>query len=446
MRAPRKSKKAGVALTTTGPLNTDALTPDATDSSNEDLSPEESSSAVVPIDGADLLNRILAFYSRFAILPFEAAAHAVVAWVAHTHLMEAWDSTPRLAFLSPEPGSGKSRAMEIAALFSPRAIEAANATTAALIRAVSDPDGTPTFFIDEIDTIYGQNGKGDELLRGFINAGHRRGGGVLRCEASNDDWAPTLRSSYAAIAMAGIGNLPDTILTRSVIIRMRKRAPDENVEPYRHRDHAHIGHALRDELAQWAQQVAAKAGTLRPALPSAVVDRNADVWESLIVIGDLAGGAWPQRVRDVAVQFVVMAKKQTQPSLGVQLLADIRACFGNKDRLSSADLVTLLLQDPEANWGDLQGRKLDQLKLAKMLAQYDIKPDSIRTSGQSTPRGYRVEWFYDAWKRYLPVLISPATSATPATVNGDPQQPLDLDGEMLRQKVEDVRPSADPQC
>ena len=445
MSRPRKSKKAGVAPTTPGPLKTDAVTPEAPDSSNEDQSPEESSLAVVSIDGADLLDRILKFYLRFAILPFEAAAHAVVAWVAHSHLMEAWDSTPRLAFLSPEPGSGKSRAMEIAALFSPRAIEAANATTAALIRAIDDPAGTPTFFIDEIDTIYGQNGKGDELLRGFINAGHRRGGGVLRCEASNDDWAPTLRSSYAAIAMAGIGNLPDTILTRSVIIRMRKRAPDENVEPYRHRDHAHLGHALRDELAQWAQQVAAKAGTLRPALPPAIVDRNADVWEPLIVIGDLAGGAWAQRIRDAAVQFVVRAKKQTQPSLGVQLLADIRACFGNKDRLSSADLVALLLQDLEASWRDL---KLDQVKLAKMLAQYDIKPDSIRT-GQSTPRGYRVEWFHDAWKRYLPALIPPATSATsatPATVDDDPEEPLDADRVMLRQNVEDVGPSADTKC
>ena len=41
--------------------------------------------------------------------------------------------------------------------------------------------------------------------------------------------------AYCAVAMAGLGWLPDTILTRSVIVRMRRRAPGETVEPFRRR-------------------------------------------------------------------------------------------------------------------------------------------------------------------------------------------------------------------
>jgi len=57
----------------------------------------------VPCDGAELLRDVHAFLGRFVAYP---SAHAHVAhtlWIAHCHLMEAWDSTPRIAFLSPEP-------------------------------------------------------------------------------------------------------------------------------------------------------------------------------------------------------------------------------------------------------------------------------------------------------------------------------------------------------
>jgi len=374
------------------------------------------------IDGADLLDRVLLFIKRFVCLPSESSAISMVLWAAHTHLMDAWDTTPRMAFLSAEPGSGKSRAMEIAALLAPRALEAANATTASLVRAMGDPEGTPTFFIDEIDTKYGPKAKGDEELRGLINAGHRRGGSFLRCEKVNDDWIPSRAPAYAAIAMAGIGDLPDTILTRSVIVKMRKRGPDEKVEPYRQRDHKQLGHALRDELAAWADQVREKAAKCRPTLPNEIVDRNADVWEPLIVVAEMAGGSWPARAREAGLQLIAASKAGTQPSLGVQLLGDIRACFGDEDdRLPSKELLKRLLADDEAPWGDLSGRKLDERKLAGLLRPYGIKSTGIRMQDGTTPKGYRRESFCDAWRRYLPSSEKSATSATSASGTEKPQ-------------------------
>ena len=41
--------------------------------------------------------------------------------------------------------------------------------------------------------------------------------------------------AYCAVALAGLDDLPDTIMTRSVIVRMRRRAPGEQVEPWRRR-------------------------------------------------------------------------------------------------------------------------------------------------------------------------------------------------------------------
>jgi hypothetical protein len=64
-------------------------------------------------DGGFLLDQVHHYLGRFVAYPSPEAQVAHTLWVAHTHLMPAWVSTPRIAFLSPEPGSGKTRALEV---------------------------------------------------------------------------------------------------------------------------------------------------------------------------------------------------------------------------------------------------------------------------------------------------------------------------------------------
>ncbi len=95
------------------------------------------------IDGAALLDEVEAFHRRFNVFPTEHAYVAVALWDAHAHLMDALDGTARIAFLSPEPGSGKSRALEIIETLTPRAATTVNASANALFRLVSAEEGTP---------------------------------------------------------------------------------------------------------------------------------------------------------------------------------------------------------------------------------------------------------------------------------------------------------------
>ena len=416
------SEGAGKRSNASGPKDAKAVGPAPLHSEDKQLSPDGTSKLPSAPNGDDVLNRALAFLERFVSFPSEHAGYAVVLWAAHTHLMDAWDTTPRIAFLSAEPESGKTRAMEITSLLAPLALEAANATTPSLIRALDDPVGRPTFFIDEIDTKYGPKAKGDEELRGMINAGHRKGGSFLRCEKVDEDWVPVRKDCYAALAMAGIGDVPDTILSRSVVVRMRKRAPTEKVEPYRQRDHKNLGHALRDELATWADCVREAAAKCRPDLPIGIVDRKADVWEPLIVVADLAGGCWPARAREAALHHVAVSKAANPSSLGIRLLNDIQACFGQDQKLRTKDLLGRLLADPEAPWGDLGGKKLNDRKLAELLRPYGIGSEGLRLPDGSTPKGYKREAFHDSWQRYLAPPPPGATAATAATAAGSPQK------------------------
>jgi hypothetical protein len=124
---------------------------------------------------AQILDDIHDFLGRFVIYPSKEAHDAHVLWIAHTHIMEAWESTPRIAFLSPEPASGKSRALEVSDLLVPNAVEAINVSPAYLFRKVGGEDGPPTILFDEIDTVFGPKAKENEEIRALLNAGHRKG-------------------------------------------------------------------------------------------------------------------------------------------------------------------------------------------------------------------------------------------------------------------------------
>ena len=374
--------------------------------------------SAAPSDGSKLLDEVLTFLRRFVSYPSDHAAVAHALWIAHTHLMDSWESTPRLALLSPEAGSGKTRSLELTETLVPRPVEAVNVTPAYLFRKISVPDGLPTILHDEIDTIFGAKAKDHEEIRGVINAGHRRGASAGRCVVKGKLIETEELPAFCAVALAGLGNLPDTILSRSVIIPMRRRGPGEVVESYRRRLHAPEGHALRERLAAWAESIRETIDVF-PTMPEGIADRAADVWEALLSVADAAGDPWPDRARVAAVALVAAAKGG-QPSLGVRLLGDCRTIFGDTDQLSTVELLNGLTSLEEAPWSDLRGKPLDARRLANLLNPYEIKSKVIRL-GNTTPRGYTKSDFYDAWARYLPsqegagVGASPQDDATSAT-------------------------------
>ena len=69
--------------------------------------------------------------------------------------------------------------------------------------------------------------KDNEEIRGLLNAGHRRGAVAGRCVVKGKIVETEEIPAYCAVAVAGLGGLPDTILSRSIIIRMRRRSPNE---------------------------------------------------------------------------------------------------------------------------------------------------------------------------------------------------------------------------
>ena len=351
--------------------------------------------------GAAVLTDVERFLARFVAYPSDAALVAHVLWIVHTHLMDCWESTPRIAFLSPEPGSGKSRALEVTEPLVPRPVHAVNTTPAYLFRKVSDDAGPPTILYDEIDTVFGPKAKDNEDIRGMLNAGHRKGAMAGRCVMRGKVVETEELPAYCAVALAGLDDLPDTLMTRSVVVRMRRRAPGEQIEPWRLRVNSGDAEDLRSRIEDWAASIRADVDGAWPDMPVGVEDRNADVWEALLAVADAAGTRWSERARVSAVTLVTQSRGAV-PSMGVLLLRDLREVFGAQDRLSSETIINDLVLLPESPWGDLRGKDLDSRGLAQRLRKYDVAPKVIKAADGSTYRGYLASELHDAWARYLP--------------------------------------------
>jgi hypothetical protein len=360
----------------------------------------------------DVLSDVLAWLREYVAWPSSHAAVAVTLWAGHTHLVAEFESTPRLALLSPEKQCGKSRVLELLALLCHGAEGLSDASPAYLYRRIGD--GPVTILLDEADAIW-RRGKADEsaeALRSIVNAGHRKGAVVGRVEMTGTSARLVQFPVYAPAALAGIGTLPDTILDRAVVIHMRRRAPDETVRSYRQRSTGPEGNDLRADLAEWAKGVADAVGDPWPDMPDGVDDRPADVWEPLLMVADLAGGDWPRLARDACTAMVTGAADDTE-TVTVRLLADLRAAFGDLDTLPTKSILDKLHALDESPWGDWDGHPLRARDLAGLLRPYGVRSRQLHI-GDWGGKGYRRADLHDAWTRYLPCPVS-ETSETSET-------------------------------
>jgi hypothetical protein len=159
-----------------------------------------------PVDGAELLADIEQFAGRFLAFPTKHHLVVLCLWAAHTWAVSAFYVTPRLVLDSPEPGSGKTRVLEVLVLLCHDAKLTLSTTTAALYRRIkSSEDKPPTILQDECNTVFGRtNAPQAEDLRGLFNAGYKTGATVDRCEGHGRDMTVVDFPVFAPVALAGL--------------------------------------------------------------------------------------------------------------------------------------------------------------------------------------------------------------------------------------------------
>ncbi|MCX2716022.1 DUF3631 domain-containing protein [Mycolicibacterium sp. J2] len=341
-----------------------------------------------PIDGAALLDEIDDFLSQYVIYPSKEMRNAHTLWIAHTHLMDLWDSTPRIYFKSPEPSSGKTRALEVSEHLVLRGFIALNMSAAALIRKLGDkPENRPTLLVDEVDTIFGPKAGEHEDIRGVINAGHRRSGTSSRCVVQGNNIEVVDFPAYGAVGLAGLDDLPDTIMSRAVVVSMKRRAPGEKVKPWRIREDEPKAKALSAKLQRWALQVkqelwdGSQYAMVWPDMPDGVADRTADCWEALLAVASFAAGHWPLTCENAALAALAELRDMGEAtSNGVLLLGDLYRIYqsrngkalmedNGKPALKTDQILKFLSNMDESPWKSYRrdGSPLNSRDLSQLL-------------------------------------------------------------------------------
>jgi len=347
-----------------------------------------------PVEGDKLLQELEKVFDQFLKLP-AGAAEAMALWVVHTYALEAANISPILCLTSPEKRCGKTSALDLLHNLVSKPLSAANVTPAALFRSVEKFG--PTLLIDEADTFLSRN----EELRGILNSGHRRTTATI-VRTVGDDYEPRIFSTWGAKAIALIGDLPATLEDRSIVIRMRRKAPSEQVARLRLDQ---IGEELRPTRERIVRWVSDYLDPLKDGEPEDLVglnDRAMDNWRPLLAIAGICGGHWTERAGRAA-QILSGESKEADGSARIQLLEDLQSLFQEKKAtgLASSEIVEYLGEMEDRPWPEWKsGRPITTRQLARLLKPFGVTPGLLWIDNKGV-RGYQIDNFEDVFRRYL---------------------------------------------
>ena len=249
----------------------------------------------------------------------------------------------------------------------------------------------PTLIIDEADDLFYR--KSD--LRAIVNAGWSRGTRIPRQGRWYDPFCPKI------LGILGKTKLPRTIASRSIILKMWPKKPDEKAEDFAYADDPEFS-TIRRKLARWAADNVHIIKDLKPPQPPDFNNRLNANWKLLLQIAQHAGGGWPEQACRSAVY---LSRAPYEPSVGVQLLVALRAMFTkNRTEITSEQVVQGLVADPDSPWHEYCCRgPITKNQVAALLRDYDIRPVVVHPTKRAdfSRHGYRAAQFEDAFARFL---------------------------------------------
>jgi hypothetical protein len=339
-----------------------------------------------PVNGAQLLNQIVALLQRYVIMN-DAAAIAVALWVLLTFLDAHVDVLPILAVTSPQKRCGKTTLLTILSQLTRRPLPASSISSAALYRCIEK--FTPCLLIDEADTFLKDNVE----LKGLLNSGHtRRMAKVIRINV--DTMEPEEYSTWAPKAIACIGKLSETLTDRAIEIRLQRRTHAESIQKLRDGDPETFARYQRQAM-RWALDNGDRVRQARPAIPSVLNDRAGDNWFPLLQIASTTG------FDGAANAALALNADQSDENIALLLLTALRDIFNEAGLgfLPTETILERLNDDKEAPWSDWKNGMTAE-RTGKSLRAFGVKSEQRQESGERH-RGYSRKSLQAVFDRYL---------------------------------------------
>lgn len=354
-----------------------------------------------PVDASALLSELCATLKSLVVVPQHSEV-AIALWTIMTYLIEPAEdpqcinTAPILSINSPDRQCGKSTVKAILALIVARPKTVSNLSDAVLYRIMEAQQ--PTLLIDEADTFIASR----PFMIGILNDGYTPTGTVMRMGGNGFQQLEEF-STWGAKSIIGIGGLPETLSSRCIHIRMKRKHPDEHVTRlgvFTRQDPEYFLN-LRRKILRFVIDNRAEIEAFNPELIHQLDDRQQDNWDPLLKIASVAGQEWINRTVEAAITMKPVYLEESNE--GILLLEDLYDLFVQKrtDRLTTDEILAALNTDELKPWFYKNYRKgISPRELAGLLKPYDVRPRDIRQSGK-VMKGYVLQDLQDPFLRYL---------------------------------------------
>jgi uncharacterized protein DUF3631 len=356
--------------------------------------PEELTAWPDPVDTAALLMEIETKFRRYVVAS-TAIVTASALWTPFTYAVEIATHAPKLLYTFPVRDAGKSAALHVVRWMVQRPYVAVEATGAVLYRIIDRLK--PTLFLDEADSVFQRR----SALAHIINASWTNDGTkVPRARANGKEFDEYNIYGAQAISLKGL-KVPDTTLSRCIICLIWPKLASESVEEFGYKDDDEFK-TLRRKLQRWAIDNAAALRAAKPEFPPGFVNRVRMNWKMLLAIADLAGGEWPERARNAALE---LEAGRDEPSEEIRLFAALHEVWSKAQKRPSKSLCASLAAHSSGEWADFRGKgPISPHQLAALLRPFGIRPvHNLHLAGNAKDNqgGYLRSQFENAWARLL---------------------------------------------
>jgi uncharacterized protein DUF3631 len=347
------------------------------------------------VDNKELLDESLALLRDYIVIHDDAAATVYAlsvpfAWV-HDEIAT---HSPLLVIQTADSDAAKTNLTKALLLLMPRARMIAQPTGPSLYRLIDHTH--PTLGIDNGDKLLAQ----DRDAAVIVNSGWTRGINVPRVvDGKIYEFSPFCFKIINGIDL--LPHLEPATRTRCITTEMLPKLPGETVINFKRAAKDERFATLRRKWMRWAIDNAAAVESADPAMPEGFNNRLAENYISLFAIADLAGGAWPKRVRAAAVK---LSREFNMPSMGRRLLAIFHDLFSRCGKMLTSEQVEQALPGYGGEWANYRGRgrPINKWEVTVLLRPFKVYPGNIHPrGGKTTDRGYDVAWFEIAFRHYL---------------------------------------------
>ncbi len=350
-----------------------------------------------PLRGAWPVRLAEALFVDYLILP-DGVPFVAALWVIGTYIFKIFDCFPYLTVTSPTKRCGKTRFAEILEPLCSHPLMSVNVSEAALFRSI-ESDKPPTVIIDEAEALRNRQSERAQYLLAILHAGFKEGAHVLRCVGRENK--VTKFSVYCPKVALAIGNLPDTLMDRSVVIRMRRHLRTEVIARFRRRLAAQQAQSIVSAIAVWAESNKERVSEAYVKQDLEFLkDREADIWDPLFAIASVAVPERLEELKRIAVRLSSeKATLDVDDSQGLRLLADIRTVFlkSKRTKITTVNLIHKLQGELDSQWGE----DLTPINLSRMLRPFGVTSRQLWID-DSNNRGYDRDDFRVVFERYLP--------------------------------------------